>query len=210
VVGALPVLVTVRKPGRRSQMGGGFQRRLLLWLGRAAAVLRSGSAFFAAGGSALRRHTVVFSGRQCSRAVQHCQLKWSSHSRVYRSASPFFHLRPERMSSGESFASTWSRPATMALIRPKCIYFPKHFCYCFSSNLCVLNTTNMNSRCFQQNCSGVLFLCRHPTFRKNPGKYCKNSILPEDPRSQKERRRGAVAWAHHQGARPSPGCAHLW
>jgi hypothetical protein len=28
------------------------------------------------------------------------------------------------------------------LIRPKCIYFPEHFCYCFSSNLCVLNTTN--------------------------------------------------------------------
>jgi hypothetical protein len=28
------------------------------------------------------------------------------------------------------------------LICPKCIYFPEHFCYCFSSNLCVLNTTN--------------------------------------------------------------------
>jgi hypothetical protein len=28
------------------------------------------------------------------------------------------------------------------LIRPKCIYFPEHFCYCSSSNLCVLNTTN--------------------------------------------------------------------
>jgi hypothetical protein len=28
------------------------------------------------------------------------------------------------------------------LIRPKCIYFPKHFCYCLSSNLCVLNATN--------------------------------------------------------------------
>jgi hypothetical protein len=28
------------------------------------------------------------------------------------------------------------------LIRPKRIYFLKHFCYCFSSNLCVLNTTN--------------------------------------------------------------------
>jgi hypothetical protein len=33
--------------------------------------------------------------------------------------------------------------------------------------------------------------------------------LPEDPRSQKERRREAVAWAHNQGARPSPGRAHL-
>jgi hypothetical protein len=28
------------------------------------------------------------------------------------------------------------------MIRPKRIYFPEHFCYCFSSNLCVLNTTN--------------------------------------------------------------------
>jgi hypothetical protein len=90
------------------------------------------------------------------------------------------------------------------LIHPKRIYFPKHFCYCFSSNLCVLNTTNTNSCCFQQNCSGVLFLCRNLIFRKNPGKYCKNSILPEDPRSQTERQRGAVAWAHHQGVRPGP------
>jgi hypothetical protein len=29
-----------------------------------------------------------------------------------------------------------------AVIRPKRIYFPEHFCYCFSSNLCVLNATN--------------------------------------------------------------------
>jgi hypothetical protein len=28
------------------------------------------------------------------------------------------------------------------LILPKCIYFPEHFCCCFSSNLCVLDTTN--------------------------------------------------------------------
>jgi hypothetical protein len=28
------------------------------------------------------------------------------------------------------------------LIRPKRIYFPEHVCYYFSSNLCVLNTTN--------------------------------------------------------------------
>jgi hypothetical protein len=31
---------------------------------------------------------------------------------------------------------------TSSLIRPKRIYFPEHFCYCFSSNLSVLNTTN--------------------------------------------------------------------
>jgi hypothetical protein len=30
------------------------------------------------------------------------------------------------------------------LIHPKRIYFPEHFCYCFSSNLCVLNTTKMD------------------------------------------------------------------
>jgi hypothetical protein len=30
----------------------------------------------------------------------------------------------------------------VSMIRPKCICFPEHFCYCFSSNLCVLNTTN--------------------------------------------------------------------
>jgi hypothetical protein len=30
------------------------------------------------------------------------------------------------------------------LIRPKRIYFPEHFCYYFSSNLCVLNATNMD------------------------------------------------------------------
>jgi hypothetical protein len=29
-----------------------------------------------------------------------------------------------------------------ALIRPKRISFPEHFCYCFFSNLCVLNATN--------------------------------------------------------------------
>jgi hypothetical protein len=34
------------------------------------------------------------------------------------------------------------RYEAMWLIRPKRIYFPEHFCYCFSSNLCVLNTTN--------------------------------------------------------------------
>jgi hypothetical protein len=28
------------------------------------------------------------------------------------------------------------------LISPKRIYFSEHFCYCFSSNLCVLNATN--------------------------------------------------------------------
>jgi hypothetical protein len=37
-----------------------------------------------------------------------------------------------------------SSPAARArsVIRPKRISFPEHFCYCFSSNLCVLNATN--------------------------------------------------------------------
>jgi hypothetical protein len=47
-------------------------------------------------------------------------------------------------------------------------------------------------------------------FQEKSWKIFQNSILLEDPRSQKERRRGAAAWAHHQGARPSPGRAHLW
>jgi hypothetical protein len=29
-----------------------------------------------------------------------------------------------------------------AVIRPKRIYFPEHFCYCFASNLCILDATN--------------------------------------------------------------------
>jgi hypothetical protein len=36
------------------------------------------------------------------------------------------------------------RKEERGMIRPKRIYFPEHFCYCFSSNLCVLNTTNMD------------------------------------------------------------------
>jgi hypothetical protein len=56
----------------------------------------------------------------------------------------------------------------------------------------------------------VLFLCRNPTFRKNPGKYYKIPILPEDPRSQKTRRRGAERPPHHLVARPRPGRARGW
>jgi hypothetical protein len=97
----------------------------------------------------------------------------------------------------------------ITLIRPKRIYFPEHFCYCFSSNLCVLNLTNADWRCFQQNCSGVSFLCRNPTFSKNSGKIIKNHILPEEPQSQKTRRRGGSRAPHAQEARPSPGRAHL-
>jgi hypothetical protein len=55
-----------------------------------------------------------------------------------------------------------------------------------------------------------LFLCRNPTFRKNPGKYCKNPILPEDPRSQNTRQRGARRAPHHLVKRPRPGRARGW
>jgi hypothetical protein len=86
---------------------------------------------------------------------------------------------------GQANSKAWGE-----LIRPKRIYFPEHFCYCFSSNLCVLNTTNTDWRSFQQNCSGVSFLCTNPTFSTNSGKIITNPISPEDPRSQKTRRRG--------------------
>jgi hypothetical protein len=97
------------------------------------------------------------------------------------------------------------------MIRPKCISFPEHFCYCFFSNLCVLNATNTDWRCFQQNCSGVSFLCRNSTSSKNLGKITKNHISPEDPRSQKTRRRRDTRWCHAQVAWPSPGrAAPMW
>jgi hypothetical protein len=38
----------------------------------------------------------------------------------------------------------WVPKACFQVICPKRIYFPEHFCCCFSSNLCVLNTTNMD------------------------------------------------------------------
>jgi hypothetical protein len=45
---------------------------------------------------------------------------------------------------------------------------------------------------------------------KNPEKYCKNPILPEDPRSQNMRRRGARRVPHHLVARARPGRARGW
>jgi hypothetical protein len=55
-----------------------------------------------------------------------------------------------------------------------------------------------------------LFLCRNLTFRKNPGKYRKVPILPEDTRSQNTRRRGATRGSHHQVARARLGHARGW
>jgi hypothetical protein len=36
------------------------------------------------------------------------------------------------------------------MIRPKRIYFPEHFCYCFSSNLCVLNKLTWTNAIFSR------------------------------------------------------------
>jgi hypothetical protein len=40
--------------------------------------------------------------------------------------------------------------ASSQMIRPKRIYFLEHFCYCFSSNLYVLNKTNMDNAVFSR------------------------------------------------------------
>jgi hypothetical protein len=55
-----------------------------------------------------------------------------------------------------------------------------------------------------------LILCRNPTFRKNPGKYRKAPILPEDRRSQKTRQKRATRGSHHLVARARPGRARGW
>jgi hypothetical protein len=41
-----------------------------------------------------------------------------------------------------AYKTAYKNSMGMSLIRPKRIYFPEHFCYGFSSNLCVFNTTN--------------------------------------------------------------------
>src|SRR3954469_1254916 len=100
----------------------------------------------------------------------------------------------------------------MWMIRPKRIYFLEHFAIVSPLNLCDLDTTNTDRRCFQQNYLGVLFLCRKSTIRKNLGKYAKNYISPEDPRSQKTRRRGGLGGTPMPGTGPplaAPrGCRH--
>jgi hypothetical protein len=45
---------------------------------------------------------------------------------------------------------------------------------------------------------------------KNPEKYYKNPILPEDPRSQNTRQRGGRRAPHHLVAQPRPGRARGW
>jgi hypothetical protein len=49
-----------------------------------------------------------------------------------------------RSANGDGRQATCRRCRWRQVIRPKRIYFPEHFCCCSSSNLCVLNTTNMD------------------------------------------------------------------
>jgi hypothetical protein len=59
----------------------------------------------------------------------------------------WFYIQDQKVASSDHFGIA-PFEAKASLIRPKRIYFPEHFCYCFSSNLCVLNTTNTDWRCF--------------------------------------------------------------
>ena len=52
-----------------------------------------------------------------------------------------------------------------------------------------------------------LFLCRKSTFEENSGKYAKNPILPEEPRSQKGGCRRATEGPHPPQVRTRPGRA---
>jgi hypothetical protein len=55
--------------------------------------------------------------------------------------SPIGSIKPWFITEGK-LAAVLIAPSLGVLIYLKRIYFPEHFCYCFSSNLCVLNTTN--------------------------------------------------------------------
>jgi hypothetical protein len=96
------------------------------------------------------------------------------------------------------------------LIRPKRIYFPEHFCCFFSPNLCVLNTLTRTNAVFSRIALVSCFCAEIQLSGKNPRKYCKNPILPEDPQSQNKRWRGARRAPHHLVARPKPGHARGW
>jgi hypothetical protein len=56
----------------------------------------------------------------------------NKNDNYHKKTKSIFNVRMRKSYLG----STWQ------LIRPKRIYFPEHFCCCFSSNLCALNTTN--------------------------------------------------------------------
>ena len=82
-----------------------------------------------------------------------------------------------------------------------------------SPHICVvLNATNPDWRCFQQNCPGVLFLCRNSTFGEKSRKIGKPIIFTEDSRSQKMECRRALGGPDMAQARPShwPRLACVW
>jgi hypothetical protein len=56
----------------------------------------------------------------------------------------------------------------------------------------------------------LVFAQKNLTFRKNPGKYRKVPILPEDTRNQNTRQRGATRGSHHLVAQAKPGHARGW
>jgi hypothetical protein len=54
------------------------------------------------------------------------------------------------------------------------------------------------------------FFLQKSNFGKNPGKYRKTPILPQDSQSQNTRQRGATRGSHHLVARARPGRARGW
>jgi hypothetical protein len=66
------------------------------------------------------------------------------HKKLEPSQETTFPRPRGRPEGGTRAAAGATRSTNLigGVIRPKRIYFPEHFCYCFSSNLCVLNATN--------------------------------------------------------------------
>jgi hypothetical protein len=106
-------------------------------------------------------------------------------SRRYQSlvAQPGDLSRPYFLGVGWYVQNISTFPNTFAVVSPLiCVFWMQ-----------LTRTNVVFSRIALVSC----FLCRNPTFRKNPRKYRKNPILPEDPRSQKMRRRGAGRPPHN-------------
>jgi hypothetical protein len=47
-------------------------------------------------------------------------------------------------------------------------------------------------------------------FQEKSWKILQKFYFARRPTEPEGETKGAVAWAHHQGAQASPGCAHLW
>jgi hypothetical protein len=98
------------------------------------------------------------------------------------------------------------------LIRPKRIYFPEHFCYCFSSNLCVLNTTNMANAVFSRIALMSCFCAEIQLSGKNPENTSKVLFYQKTHGARRRDGEGlgatsppggvAQAWPHQGVVRP--------